>query len=173
MPSLTLRLARTADIRPIAEMSRYLIEVGLTGWSWNPARVAAAVRHRECCVVVADVRHRFAGFAIGEFGETVLHLSLLAVEPKQQHKGIGRTLVSWLEASALTAGIGDMHLELRSNNVAARYFYQSLGFAMTRSVPGYYRGEEAALRMRKTIGVPAAGSADLEAHLYKKLFKIK
>ena len=58
MPSLTLRLARTADIRPIAEMSRYLIEVGLPGWSWNPARVAAAVRHRECCVVVADVRRR-------------------------------------------------------------------------------------------------------------------
>jgi ribosomal-protein-alanine N-acetyltransferase len=155
MASLTLRLARTADIRPIAEMSRYLIEVGLRGWSWNPARVAAAVRHRECCVVVAEVRRRFAGFAIGEFGDTRMHLSLLAVDPKQQRKGIGRALVTWLEASALTAGIGEMHLELRTNNRAARYFYETLGFAETRSVPGYYQGEESALRRRTLPKRPA------------------
>ena len=173
MPSLTLRLARTADIRPIAEMSRWLIEVGLRGWSWNPARVAAAVRHRECCVVVAESRRRFTGFAIGEFGESRVHLSLLAVDPAQQRKGIGRALVAWLEASALTAGIGEMHLELRTNNQAARYFYQSLGFAQTRSMPGYYRGEESALHMRKVLGAAAPDAAETAAAIYEKLFKIK
>ena len=173
MASLTLRLARTSDIRPIAEMSRYLIEVGLRGWSWNPARVAAAVRHRECSVVVAEVRRRFAGFAIGEFGETKLHLSLLAVDPQQQRKGIGRALVAWLEASALTAGISEMHLELRTNNRAARYFYEMLGFAETRSVPGYYHGEESALRMRKVLGAAPPEAAEIAVGIYEKLFKIK
>ena len=33
-----LGLARSSDAREIAEMSRDLIEQGLT-WSWNPARV--------------------------------------------------------------------------------------------------------------------------------------
>lgn len=172
MATPTLRLACTADIRLIAEMSRCLIEVGLRGWSWNPSRVAAALRHRDCAVVVAEVNHKFAGFAIGEFGDTRLHLSLLAVDPKRQRKGIGRALVAWLEQSALTAGIGEIHLELRLNNRAARYFYDSLGFALTRNVPGYYRGEETALHMCKQIGKPAADARELEATLYKKLFKI-
>jgi [ribosomal protein S18]-alanine N-acetyltransferase len=173
MKALKLRLARGTDARPIADMSRCLIEIGLTGWSWNPARVHAALRHRECSVVVAEVSRRFAGFAIGEFGDSGMHLSLLAVDPKRQRKGIGGALLTWLEKSALTAGIGEIHLELRANNGNARAFYEAQDFVLTRSVPGYYRGEEAALRMRKTIGVPAAGSADLEAYLYKKLFKIK
>jgi ribosomal protein S18 acetylase RimI-like enzyme len=173
MKSLKLRLARSADVRPIADMSRCLIEIGLTGWSWNPARVNAALRHRECSVVVAEVSRRFAGFAIGEFGDTGMHLSLLAVDPKRQRKGIGRALLTWLEKSALTAGIGEIHLELRTNNRTARAFYESQAFVLTRSVPGYYRGEESALRMRKTIGLPAAGAAEIEAQIYKKLFKIK
>lgn len=172
MASFKLRLARTGDIRPIAEMSRCLIEVGLRGWSWNPSRVAAAVRHRECSVVVAEVRRRFAGFAIGEFGESRLHLNLLAVDPRQQRKGIGHALVAWLEASALTAGIGEVRLELRANNLAARYFYQSLGFEQTRNVPGYYRGEEAALRMRKTLGSAPPEAAQIAAQVQEKLFKI-
>lgn len=157
MSALKIRLATPADIRPIADMSRCLIELGLRGWSWNPARVAAALRHRECCAVVAEVRHEFAGFAIGEFGDTRLHLSLLAVAPSRQRKGIGRALLEWLEQSALTAGITEIHLELRSNNIAARYFYQSQGFALMRSVPRYYSGEETALRMCKTIGLRVEG----------------
>lgn len=163
MSALKLRLATATDIRPIADMSRCLIELGLRGWSWNPARVAAALRHRECAVVVADVRHEFAGFAIGEFGDTRLHLSLLAVAPARQRKGIGRALLAWLEQSALTAGITEIHLELRSNNVAARYFYQSHGFVLTRSVPRYYSGEETALRMHKHIGVRIEGSVEPKA----------
>lgn len=156
----TLRLATAADIRAIAEMSRCLIELGLRGWSWNPARVAQAVRHKDCCVVVAEVNRAFTGFAIGEFGDTKLHLNLLAVTPTQQRMGVGSALLAWLEQSALTAGIDEIHLELRANNRAARYFYQSQGFAVTRSVPRYYRGEETALRMHKRIGLRTAGSVE-------------
>jgi len=160
MNTATLRLATATDIRPIAEMSRCLIELGLRGWSWNPARVAQALRHKECSVVVAEVNRAFTGFAIGEFGDTKLHLNLLAVAPTQQRMGVGSALLAWLEQSALTAGIDEIHLELRANNRAARYFYQSQGFALTRSVPGYYRGEETALRMHKTIGLRTAGSVE-------------
>jgi [ribosomal protein S18]-alanine N-acetyltransferase len=158
MTAPTIRLARNSDAHRIANLSRCLIEVGLRGWSWNPARVMQALRHRECCVVVAEVNREFAGFAIGEFGDTCLHLNLLAVAAAHQRLGIGRALVAWLEKSALTAGITEIMLELRANNPGARYFYESLGFIFERAVPGYYRGEETALRMRKQIGVRTAGS---------------
>ena len=160
MTTPTIRLARDADAQPIALMSRCLIEVGLRGWSWNPARVTKALRHRDVCVAVAEGDDKIHGFAIAEFGDTELHLSLLAVAATQQRRGIGRALMAWIEQSALTAGITEMQLELRANNHGARYFYQSLGFEFAGTVPGYYRGEEAALRMRKAIGVLASGKVE-------------
>jgi ribosomal-protein-alanine N-acetyltransferase len=162
MTSLALRLATADDVRHIADMSRCLIELGLRGWSWNPAQVAAAVRHHECSVVVAEIRHNFVGFAIGEFGETRLHLSLLAVSPRYQRHGVARALLEWLEHSALTAGIGEIHLELRVNNHAARCFYLAHGFEQRRKVAGYYQGQESALRMSKRIGLRTEGSAPLK-----------
>ena len=137
-------------------MSRCLIELGLRGWSWNPSRVARAIRHRDTCVVVVETDRRISGFAIAEFGDMRMHLSLLAVEAAKQRHGIGRALVQWLEKSALTAGITAVELELRANNAGARFFYEAMGFALVRAVPGYYRGEEAALKMGKLLAAKTA-----------------
>jgi len=158
MPTPNIRLATEADAQSIAVMSRCLIELGLRGWSWNPPRVARAIRSRDTCVVVAEVEHQAAGFAIAEFSDTRMHVSLLAVEAAQQRKGIGRTLMAWLEQSALTAGISTVQLELRANNPGAKFFYQALGFDFVGKVPGYYRGEETAFKMRKVIGARDAST---------------
>ncbi len=158
MDTPLIRLAIDADAEPIALMSRCLIEVGLRGWSWDPQRVARAIRHRDTCVAVAQVNQQVTGFAIAEFGDTRMHLSLLAVTAAHQRSGVGRALVVWLEQSALTAGIRDIQLELRANNAAATFFYQALGFEFVRAVPGYYRGGETAFKMHKEIGVRAAGA---------------
>ena len=161
MTSPTIRLATDADAQSIAVMSRCLIELGLRGWSWNPPRVARAIRSRDTCVIVADVDYLAAGFAIAEFSDTRMHLSLLAVDAAQQRSGIGRALVAWLEASALTAGIRDVQLELRANNPGAKFFYQALGFKFAGKVPGYYRGEETAFKMHKVIGISATSPLKL------------
>jgi ribosomal-protein-alanine N-acetyltransferase len=153
-----IRLAVDADAKPIAVMSRCLIEVGLRGWSWDPLRVTRAIRHRDTCVAIAEVDKQVTGFAIAEFGDTCMHLSLLAVAATHQRSGIGRALVAWLEQSALTAGITEIQLELRANNAVAKFFYQALGFEFVRAMPGYYRGEETAFKMHKAIGVRAAGA---------------
>ncbi len=170
-PAPTIRLAVDVDARPIAIMSRCLIEVGLHGWSWSPKRVLSALHHREHCVAVAEVNGEIAGFAIGEFGDDKLHLNLLAVAGAHQRQGIGRALMAWLEQSALTAGITEIQLELRATNQVARLFYQSLGFAFVRTVPRYYRSEEAAIKMQRRIGLEAAS---LPPQLIEKLlYKIK
>ncbi len=51
----TLSLARAADAREIAEMSRDLIEQGLT-WSWTPARVQHFISGPNPRSVVARAR---------------------------------------------------------------------------------------------------------------------
>ena len=151
MVAPTFRLATAADAYEIAVMSRYLIEVGLRGWSWPPERVAKAVKARATCVVIGEVRSHLVGFGIMEFGDVQAHLSLLAVKPSHQRCGIGRALIAWLEESALTAGITTITLELRANNYGARSFYRMLGFQDGAYIPGYYRGIETALRMSRDI----------------------
>jgi [ribosomal protein S18]-alanine N-acetyltransferase len=161
MAAPLIRLARGADAQCIAVMSRCLIELGLRGWSWDPGRVTRAIRGRETCVIVAELEAQVAGFAIAEFGDTRLHVSLLAVAATHQRLGIGRALMLWLEKSALTAGITEVQLELRANNAAAKFFYETLGYQFVRAIPGYYRGEETALKMHKPLVTRAAGQTAL------------
>ena len=151
MPAPRYRLAKPADAYEIAVMSRYLIEVGLRGWTWPPERVGKAIKARDTNVVVADVKQHLVGFAIMDFGDTTAHLSLLAVKPTHQRCGIGRALVTWMEEAALTAGITSVSLELRSNNFPARTFYRMLGYKELAYIPGYYRGVETAVKMGRDI----------------------
>ena len=151
MSSPLIRLARPADAYEIAVMSRYLVEVGLRGWTWHPERVGKAIRARDTNVVVATAATHIVAFAIMEFGDTHAHLSLLAVKPTHQRCGIGRRLMDWLDEAALTAGIVTVKLELRANNFGARCFYKLLGYKETAYVSGYYRGVETAVKMARDI----------------------
>lgn len=141
-----IRLAQPKDAQRMARLSRDLIETGL-GWSWTPKRVLGSLRRQDTCSIVADDEDPVAGFAIMEFLDEHAHLSLLAIDPLHQRRGIGRGLVDWLETSARTAGIGIVYLEARVANQAARDFYRALGYREMFLMPGYYRGREAAVRM--------------------------
>ena len=89
MPAPSYRLAVPTDAYEIAMMSRYLIEVGLRGWTWPPERVAKAIKARETNVLVAEAGRNLVAFAIMDFGDDTAHLSLLAVKPSHQRCGIG------------------------------------------------------------------------------------
>ena len=140
-----IRLARIEDANAIARMARDTIETGL-GWSWRPQRVLVSIRDPNTLSIVAG-ETRVLGFCITQFGDEIAHLSLLAVDPRYRRRGIGRRLVNWMLASARTAGIATVHVEMRTTNLAARAFYRALGFEDAGVVAGYYRGVESALRM--------------------------
>jgi ribosomal protein S18 acetylase RimI-like enzyme len=150
--NLTLRLAAPADAVPIAAMSRELIEAGLP-WTWTPERVARNLVRPDTLVLTARDGAPLAGFAIMQFGEERAHLSLLAVRTDCQRQGVARRMLEWLTASALTAGIAGVDLELREANRGARRFYINQGFAETARVSGYYRGVETAVRMQREIRI--------------------
>jgi ribosomal-protein-alanine N-acetyltransferase len=147
------------DVPTIAAMSRELIEHGLR-WSWDEGRIERALRNRDCVVLAARDRKRVVGFAIMEFYAIHAHLNLLAVQPGYQRHGIGRQLIDWLEASARTAGIFKIHLELRAGNDAARLFYERLGYREAGRKPAYYDGREDALRMTHDLSVASTSPAE-------------
>jgi ribosomal protein S18 acetylase RimI-like enzyme len=147
-----LGLARTSDAREIAEMSRDLIEQGLT-WSWTPARVQHFISGADSSVIVARREHCIAAFAIMHFGDDVAHLNLLAVAPEHRRQGLGSQMMEWLTTTAIEAGVFRINLEVRTQNEAARSFYQRLGFDQLGVVQGYYQGREAALRMSRRLEI--------------------
>lgn len=143
---ILLEPAKPEDALAIAELSRDLIESGL-GWSWTPGRVAREIHNPDTLVLAARLRGSLVGFGIMNFGTDTAHLSLFAVHRGCQRRGIGRRMFQWMQASALTAGIAVIRLELRADNRAACVFYRGLGFRETGCTPGYYRGRVTALRM--------------------------
>jgi ribosomal-protein-alanine N-acetyltransferase len=154
-----IRLARAEDAGTLAAMSRDLIEAGL-GWTYRPERIVELIGARDAITLVAHEDGRCVGFAIMTFGDERAHLVLLAVLPTHRRRGIARGLIEWLLASAATAGIASVHLELLEDNASARAFYRALGFTETLRLPGYYRGRKAAVRMILVLRVP--GMAALE-----------
>jgi ribosomal-protein-alanine N-acetyltransferase len=148
-----IALARPGDARAIALLSRAAIESGLS-WRWTPPRVLRSLADAHTNVIVARTAGApaaLAGFAIMKYGETEAHLLLLAVQPAQRRLGIGRALVDWLEATALTAGTGVIRLETRAGNAAARSFYRSLGYVEIGLLRRHYDGVEDAVRIAKDL----------------------
>jgi [ribosomal protein S18]-alanine N-acetyltransferase len=149
----SVRLATPPDARPIAEMSRECIEHGL-GWSWTGERVLKAIREPSTNVAVLHEENRILGFGIMQYGDERAHLSLLAVLVSHRKRGLATLLLSWLERSALVAGIERIQLEARSDNAVALAFYATRGYRQTGTVPGYYQGTLDAVRFEKQLWEP-------------------
>ena len=151
----TLRLAKPADARLLARMSRDYIEHGLT-WRWRPEQLRRKILAPETTVLVAELDVgglRFiGGFAVMDFqlGDDLekAQLTLLAVHPNIRRRNIGGQLVRWLHKSARVAGCEHISLQVRADNFIARRFYQKLGYQESALIPGYYEGKKAAYLMK-------------------------
>ena len=147
---LSIGLATRADAAGISLLSGAEIEYGLPQ-TWTPQRVSQSIRNPETNVAVARDGPRLVGFGVMDYGDARAHLSLLAVREVERRQGVGSALLAWLEASALTAGIGIVRAEVRWQNLGARQFYRVAGYRDIERVVGYYQGREDALRLEKRI----------------------
>lgn len=148
-----IQLASPLDAPQIAQLSRVAIEHGLR-WRWTPGRVLECQRDAATNVVVARERRVLAGFGIMAYGDERGHLLLLAVPASKRRRGIGSALLRWLESSALTAGIGLIQVEVRSDNEDARWFYRNHGYVDVARLANYYQGVEDGVRMEKNLHAP-------------------
>ena len=149
-----IRLARLEEAERIAVMSRDFIEHGL-GWGWDAPRVARRIRHRNTNVVVAQSGTDVVGFGVMEYHEVDAHLLLFGVEPIHRNRGIGSSLLNWLETTVTTAGIELIFLEARASNGAARAFYRARGYRELATLWRYYSGREDAVRIGKDLAIAA------------------
>ena len=130
-----IRLAVAADDDALASLARDEIEHGL-GWTWTPARIAAARAAADMTLAVAWRGPQRLGFGLMRYFDDTAHLCLLAVAPGVRRQGVATGLLAWLEASARTAGIAEVGLEMRVSNDAARTFYERQGYAVVGRTAG-------------------------------------
>jgi ribosomal-protein-alanine N-acetyltransferase len=110
--------------------------VSLPAVQW---KVADYLRH-EC--IVATIQDRLAGFAVARrTAADELEILNVAVDPPFRRRGVARMLVEQLLANFR----GNVYLEVRVSNLAARKLYHSLGFEAIGVRNDYYEapGESA------------------------------
>lgn len=145
-----IRLARLADARQMALMSRQEIEHGLS-WGWTPDRIRAAIRSPNNVVLAAVQGRRLCGFALLQIIENRSHLCLLAVAQGLRRQGLGRRLVTRLMQISRDRGCIAMQLELRLCNLEARALYRTLGFRLISHIANYYENKEPAAVMTRDL----------------------
>jgi ribosomal-protein-alanine N-acetyltransferase len=108
---------------------------------------------------VESPRGEVLAYAVMSMAVGEAHVLNLCVEPAYHQQGLGRFLLSHLQAVARAAGMDIMLLEVRKSNVAAIALYQTMGFHKLGVRKAYYpahHGSEDALLLGHSLKPPAA-----------------
>lgn len=108
---------------------------------------------------VASPNHLVAGsedcFAVLSVVGECAELLSLATHPDRQRQGRARVLLALLHDELRTRGVREVHLEVATDNAAARALYARAGFAQVAERKDYYRrpggGRVTALILRKDL----------------------
>lgn len=147
---LDIRLAMGTDADAIASLSRREIEHELP-WKWTSSRVRHAIADRATNVAVAYAGTVLVAFGIMSYRDEVAHLQLLAVHPAARRRGIGTSVLLWLEKVARVAGSAKLCLEARQDNAPALAFYCKHGYSVQATRVGMYYGLEDGVRLEKEV----------------------
>lgn len=101
---------------------------------WTAAEFADFLE--DPAVTLCAVPH---GFGLLRIAGPEAEVLTIAVAPECQRQGIGRLLMTEMEAIARAAGATDMFLEVAETNVAAAALYAGCGFVEAGYRRDYYR----------------------------------
>jgi len=125
VPPWQIRVAEAADLEAIAAIQSASPEAAL----WPPAE------YLQYDARVAVRERRVAGFLVTRAtADGEAEVLNLAVAPEYRRRGVARALM----CAFLRGFRGDVFLEVRGSNSAARNFYKSLGFQELTLRKNYY-----------------------------------
>lgn len=120
-----------ADPVPLAELLEIDAAAFSPFWRFDEAglREAMDATGRSSVLIIRDAEGGPAGFAIVGFGTTISYLQRVAVHPRWQAQGMGRSLVRVSARKARAAGARVMLLNTQVDNTAAIGLYRAEGYA--------------------------------------------
>jgi ribosomal protein S18 acetylase RimI-like enzyme len=104
-------------------------------------------------LVETDDSGTVRGYALLLFnrGTSLARLYSIAVDPRRQREGVGKSLLAAAEAAAREHGAAWMRLEARADAQEVQAFYKAHGFRKFALQPHYYEDDVAAVRMEKSL----------------------
>lgn len=109
------------------------------GEAWTRSQCAGILPMSGVTLTLAESELGLAGFSLVRSVADESELLLLAVEPAEQRRGIGRALLERFVADARRRGASHLHLEVRDGNPAVALYF-SEGFAPAGRRRNYYHG---------------------------------
>ena len=111
--------------------------------------------------VVAALGERDVGFAIyslEDLGRGEVELTAIAVEPDSHARGIGRSLLAFVERTTLALAPGverpSVRLTVAHDNERARRLFDRAGYRLVPGKKVFYPGGQRALSLRKVLEGP-------------------
>ena len=147
-----LRLARPADATTLAAIDA---SVNLNPWSATQfANACGGDDGKQAWALVVEEDGRIAGFVVVFLVLDEASIHSIAVDPAQQRRGLGQSLLHAALVRAQRDGATRCLLEVRQTNTAARRLYTENGFALDGVRKNYYPaagGREDALLMSRQL----------------------
>jgi ribosomal-protein-alanine N-acetyltransferase len=116
--------------------------------AWNLLEVLFALLASQVRLKAVTAAGRLVGFCASEVHawEGVAWIAMVAVHPKFQRRGIGRSLLSAVE---MKVTVSQIKLTVRVSNQAAISLYEQLGYGPVSRIARYYANGEDGLVMKK------------------------
>ena len=138
MTPLAIREAKPDEVVDVVDLMRRAFDPRF-GEAWTLSQLAGVLAMPGARLTIARRRTRLLGFALVRTVLDESELMLIAVDPTVRRAGIAAALMADVAATARSAGVGKLHLEVRRGNEAT-LLYTAHGFAKAGERPLYYRG---------------------------------
>ena len=117
--------------------------------SWTERQIMAAIENQDVWLAGQD------GFIVFELIPPECEISMVAVNPSAQRRGIGLKLVQAVVENCLAKSIHKIFLEVEESNLAAIELYKKLGFKEISQRKDYYgAGRNATLMLLQLMHKP-------------------
>lgn len=111
------------------------------GEAWTSGQCASMLSLPGSWMLLAQIAHAPAAFALLRSFAGEAELLLIATRPSFQRRDIATALIQHIRADCTNAGVKILHLEVRADNPALG-FYRRHGFEQVGVRPNYYRGTQ-------------------------------
>jgi ribosomal-protein-alanine N-acetyltransferase len=106
---------------------------------WGAGEYQTLLARPQTLAWVAMTADGAAGFLIATLMADEAEIYEVVVAPAHRRRGLGRALMTALATQAKAAGARKIHLEVATNNPAARALYEGCGYQAVGRRKGYYK----------------------------------